>query len=202
MRSYSEYYETKLYPLQDGVLRCVEGCGTRFFLTGGTALSRGYFNHRYSDDLDFFVCADDAFNEEVELVLEGLASEGFHWDDSRDFVRASDFFTLAVEMATFPDTRLKLDFVNDVAPRFGDLAITRVFNRTDSLRNILSNKLTALFRGEAEGGGLGSPSGRGNPLGNARSGVSISALEQGALVEGLPGRYVGNRLGSHARDRE
>ncbi|MEI6387968.1 MAG: nucleotidyl transferase AbiEii/AbiGii toxin family protein [Spirochaetota bacterium] len=150
MRSYSEYYEKKLYPLQDGVLRCVEGCGTRFFLTGGTALSRGYFNHRYSDDLDFFVCADDTFNEEVELVLAGLANEGFRWDDSRDFIRAGDFFTLAVEMAPFPDIRLKLDFVNDVAPRFGDLAITQVFNRTDSLRNILSNKLTALFRFEAK----------------------------------------------------
>jgi len=27
--------------------------GTDFFLTGGTALSRGYYHHRYSDDLDF-----------------------------------------------------------------------------------------------------------------------------------------------------
>lgn len=69
MDSYSEYYETRLYPLQDGVLRCVEECGTGFFLTGGTALSRGYYNHRYSDDLDFFVCSDARFREDVELVL-------------------------------------------------------------------------------------------------------------------------------------
>ncbi|MDR2095073.1 MAG: nucleotidyl transferase AbiEii/AbiGii toxin family protein [Treponema sp.] len=33
-------------------------CGTHFFLTGGTALSRAYYPHRYSDDLDFFY-ADD-----------------------------------------------------------------------------------------------------------------------------------------------
>ena len=150
MRSYSEYYETRLYPLQDGVLRCVEGCGTDFFLTGGTALSRGYYNHRYSDDLDFFVCADEKFNEEVELVLAGLTAAGFRWDDRRDFIRASDFMTLAVEAAGKPDIRLKLDFVNDVAPRFGDLARTRVFNKTDSIRNILSNKLAALFRFEAK----------------------------------------------------
>jgi predicted nucleotidyltransferase component of viral defense system len=29
--------------------------GTPFFLTGGTALSRYYTHHRYSDGLDFFV---------------------------------------------------------------------------------------------------------------------------------------------------
>jgi hypothetical protein len=28
-----------------------------FFLTGGTALSAFYLQHRYSDDLDFFTCA-------------------------------------------------------------------------------------------------------------------------------------------------
>ena len=48
MSSFSDYYEKKLYPLQDGVLRCVEECKTDFFLTGGTALSRGYYNHRLS----------------------------------------------------------------------------------------------------------------------------------------------------------
>jgi hypothetical protein len=31
----------------------ISKCGTRFFLTGGTALSRAYYHHRYSDDLDF-----------------------------------------------------------------------------------------------------------------------------------------------------
>ncbi len=28
---------------------------TPFYLTGGTALSRHYFNHRYSDDIVLFV---------------------------------------------------------------------------------------------------------------------------------------------------
>jgi predicted nucleotidyltransferase component of viral defense system len=32
-----------------------------FYLTGGTALSRAYLNHRYSDDLDFFVNAVNDF---------------------------------------------------------------------------------------------------------------------------------------------
>ena len=55
MTSLSAYYEENLYPLQNGVLRAVENCKTRFYLTGGTALSRAYYRHRYSDDLDFFV---------------------------------------------------------------------------------------------------------------------------------------------------
>jgi hypothetical protein len=150
MRSYSDYYETKLYPLQDGVLSCVEGCKTDFFLTGGTALSRGYFGHRYSDDLDFFMIASPDFNASVESVLDRLASAGFRWDENRDFIRASDFLTLVVRGDPYPDTALKLDFVNDVAAHFGDISATKVFARTDSIRNILSNKVTALFRFEAK----------------------------------------------------
>jgi len=36
--------------------------------------------------------------------------------------------------------------VNDVAPHFGEIAKTEIFDRTDSIRNMLSNKLTAIFR--------------------------------------------------------
>lgn len=50
-----EKYATRLYPLQDEVLKIVNDQKTGFYLTGGTALSRGYLHHRLSDDLDFFV---------------------------------------------------------------------------------------------------------------------------------------------------
>ena len=56
-----EYYLNKLYPLQDRVLRIIETQNQGFYLTGGTALSRFYLNHRYSDDLDFFVNNIDDF---------------------------------------------------------------------------------------------------------------------------------------------
>ncbi|HPK45112.1 MAG TPA: nucleotidyl transferase AbiEii/AbiGii toxin family protein, partial [Spirochaetota bacterium] len=36
------------------MLNCVKNLNLPFYLTGGTALSRGYFNHRYSDDIDLF----------------------------------------------------------------------------------------------------------------------------------------------------
>lgn len=47
----SSYYEESLYPLQDGVLSCVNECKTDLYLTGGTALHRFYASIRYSDDL-------------------------------------------------------------------------------------------------------------------------------------------------------
>ena len=53
MISLSQYYEENLYPLQDGVMNILAHSDTDFFLTGGTALSRAYYNHRYSEDLDF-----------------------------------------------------------------------------------------------------------------------------------------------------
>ncbi|MDR0620209.1 MAG: nucleotidyl transferase AbiEii/AbiGii toxin family protein [Bacteroidales bacterium] len=55
------YYRDILYPMQDGVLNAQKKCNTPFFLTGGTALSRAYYNHRYSDDLDFFTVQDSNF---------------------------------------------------------------------------------------------------------------------------------------------
>ena len=45
---HSQYYEEKLYPIQDGVMSIVSRCNAHFYLTGGTALSRAYYNHRYS----------------------------------------------------------------------------------------------------------------------------------------------------------
>lgn len=41
---------------------------------------------------------------------------------------------------------LKLDFVNDVSFRSGTPGATKLFERTDNLYNILSNKITALGR--------------------------------------------------------
>ena len=41
---------------------------------------------------------------------------------------------------------MKIAFVNDIDTHFGDIQNTKVYYRTDSLRNILSNKYTALYR--------------------------------------------------------
>ena len=141
----SQYYEEKLYPLQDGVMNTISKCGSRFFLTGGTALSRAYYNHRYSDDLDFFVNDDDNYSEQVKAIFPKLKEDGFFWDPTKDFFSAKDFTSFKVGWNK-SDALLKLDFVNDVAVHFGEIIKTDLYYRTDSIRNMISNKLTALFR--------------------------------------------------------
>ena len=118
---------------------------TDFFLTGGTALSRGYYNHRYSDDLDFFVNKSQTFDEQLDAIRALLMEDGFIWDEAKEYIRAAHFSTMKVRDKN-SDTLLKLDFVNDLVPHFGGITETAIFCRTDSIRNIISNKLSAIFR--------------------------------------------------------
>jgi predicted nucleotidyltransferase component of viral defense system len=141
----SEYYEKNLYPLQDGVLDIISQSGTDFFLTGGTALSRAYYRHRYSDDLDFFVNSSKEYDEQMDCIFSKLSENGFLWDTSLEFIRTDNFVSFKVHRVN-SDTSLKLDFVNDLVPHFGPFVKTDLFYRTDSIQNILSNKITALFR--------------------------------------------------------
>jgi len=140
----SRYYEENLYPLQDGVMNILKHSGTDFFLTGGTALSRAYYNHRYSDDLDFFVNQSLAYDDQLDKVLALLQENGYIWDTNNEYTRAKNFTTLKVRKDS--DTLLKLDFVNDLVPHYGKIIETDLFYRTDSIRNMLSNKLSAIFR--------------------------------------------------------
>ena len=141
----SQYYEESLYPLQDGVMNTITKSGVRFYLTGGTALSRAYYNHRYSDDLDFFLNDDNEYKEQIKTIFFKLKEDGFFWDEYTDFISNNTFTSFKVGWKK-SDTLLKLDFVNDLASHFGEIIKTNLFKRTDSIRNMLSNKLTALFR--------------------------------------------------------
>jgi len=48
----AQYFFERLYPLQDAVLGVLSAVKTGFYLTGGTAASRGYLSHRFSENLD------------------------------------------------------------------------------------------------------------------------------------------------------
>jgi predicted nucleotidyltransferase component of viral defense system len=126
-------------------MNTISKCGVRFFLTGGTALSRAYYHHRYSDDLDFFVNDDAEYSAQLKLIFARLKEAGFFWSSTVNFISAKAFTSLQVQWEK-SDALLKLDFVNDVASHFGEIIETELFYRTDSIRNMLSNKLTALFR--------------------------------------------------------
>ena len=108
-------------------------------------MSRAYYNHRYSDDLDFFVNSDDNYQQYVALTLSRLKENGYNWGGNEGIVSSNTFTTLKVRKGT-NDTSLKLDFVNDYAVRFDDVVETKLYYRTDSVRNIISNKLSAVFR--------------------------------------------------------
>jgi hypothetical protein len=51
MNTSEEFFRERLYPLQDGILALVRRSGAPFYLTGGTALSRRWFAHGFSEDL-------------------------------------------------------------------------------------------------------------------------------------------------------
>ena len=138
----ADYYRNTLYPLQDRILSLIAPLPVDFYLTGGTALSRAYLHHRYSDDLDFFVNRQDRFKEDVELILKTLA--GNHLPP-KVAVADAGFVRMQIPGDGFS---LKIDFVVDVPFRSGTPIRTPVFKRTDTIANILSNKLTALSRSE------------------------------------------------------
>jgi len=54
----TNFYFDILYPMQDQALRVIRSVNTEFYLTGETAASRVYLQHRFSDDLDLFVNDD------------------------------------------------------------------------------------------------------------------------------------------------
>jgi hypothetical protein len=137
---HDDYYQNTLYPLQDKILAIVEKLSVEFYLTGGTALSRAYLHHRYSDDLDFFVNGVPDFKMQVNTVIKALTDAGHFIDTS---VADDGFARIFVFDG---DSSLKLDFVNDVPFRKGTPIVTPLFVRTDNLNNILSNKVTALGR--------------------------------------------------------
>lgn len=125
--------------MQDDVIRVMMAVETEFYLTGGTALSRGYLHHRYSDDLDFFVNDDDRFALWVDRVIQmlNLSSE---WGVDVGLRQPR----LARVTVVRGGVSLKLEFINDVPARVGAVVAHPVLGRLDTAENILANKLTAV----------------------------------------------------------
>ena len=144
MPMHADYYQNTLYPIQNRVLSIIGKLDVEFYLTGGTALSRIYLHHRFSDDLDFFVNGVSDFKHQVSTVLKGLIVSGLKFDTpvaDEGFARIFIFER---------ENSLKLDFVNDIPFHSGTFSKTALFPRTDNILNILSNKLTALSRYSAK----------------------------------------------------
>ncbi|MDZ7586920.1 MAG: nucleotidyl transferase AbiEii/AbiGii toxin family protein [Patescibacteria group bacterium] len=125
------------YRLQDEFLKefFTSRFGEKFYLTGGTALARFYFHHRVSVDLDLFTNIQ-------EVDFAGVQAEAR---------RIFSTMKLKIEKAVLTDTfiqyiagSLKVDLVKDVPVHFGKIRIKNGV-RIDSLENIGSNKILAIF---------------------------------------------------------
>jgi hypothetical protein len=138
-----DFYQQQLYPFQDDVLQIIAQRETGFYLTGGTAASRGYLNHRYSDDLDFFVNDDPNFSLWADRVIQGLRSSG---DWQLEILSRYDRFVRL--NLTRPEIALKLELINDVPSHVGKVTGHPTLGKLDSAENILANKLTALITRE------------------------------------------------------
>jgi hypothetical protein len=134
------YYFNVLYPLQDQVLQIITRLDTGFYLTGGTAASRGYLQHRFSDDLDLFVNDDDRFVLWAERLIQALTQAGTWQIAVR--LRQERFFRLEL---ISPTTVLKIELVNDVPSRVGMPWLHPTLGWLDTAENILANKISALL---------------------------------------------------------
>ncbi len=132
------FYEETLYPLQDSALSLLQS--DRFYLSGGTALSRWHYGHRYSDDLDFFFRGDAFSKEEFMIVYrEIVARLAAHF--LVEAVIDGDYFKRI--FIAHNGTSLKIEFIFENYPHCGEYLH---FNDCliDSSENIAVNKITAV----------------------------------------------------------
>jgi len=121
-------------------MKIISQCNTSFYLTGGTALSRFYLNHRYSDDLDFFE------NGEVEYKNHSFRIESRLREakvETEILNRSEDFLRLKCKTG---EVEIKIDLVNDVTYRTGKTEFFPEYPEVDNWKNILTNKITAIGR--------------------------------------------------------
>lgn len=112
--------------------------GESYFLTGGTALSGFYLHHRESIDLDLFTFETIEI-ESVRQVFEAIAAKAHLSLDHRVATEGYHKFFL-----TGKEEELKIDLVKEQKVHFGGIkAFGKI--RVDSVENIGSNKITAIF---------------------------------------------------------
>jgi len=128
----------KLYKIQDRIILSLKGKLEGFYLTGGTALGRYYLDHRYSEDLDFFVNADAEFSNKLNRIFRKL-KEAFPIDEELSLLTDS-----YARLYIAGEDRLKIDFVNDVPEHWSALQNADGL-MIDNPANILANKLCAIL---------------------------------------------------------
>lgn len=133
----SEVNWKSLYELQDNILYIIKNELGPFYLTGGTALSRYYLNHRYSEDLDFFCHEEEKFSIAVDDLVRALVNSGML--DEQIVQRMRSY----VRMFVGTTSKLKIEFVYEKIAGIGDYNVVDGI-KIDSPKNILANKICCI----------------------------------------------------------
>ena len=128
----------RLYQLQNNFLSWWKIIDLPFYLTGGTALGRFYLNHRYSEDLDYFVNCDPNYTDYISILKKKIIPR-FNIN-LQESLFTDDFTRIFL---TEEDVSLKIELVNDVEYYPGNPTVYQ-YGLIDTPLNILSNKLTAI----------------------------------------------------------
>ena len=131
----------RLYGLQDWTLARLAALPQEFYLSGGAALSRGYYAHRHSEDLDFFVNDSAQFPLWRDRCLESLGRAARAQDLQLEIILREERFGRAF---LHGPVSLKLEFINDVPFRVGQPWKHPQLGPLDTKENILANKISAL----------------------------------------------------------
>jgi predicted nucleotidyltransferase component of viral defense system len=128
----------KLYQIQDKILLALKPVLSSFYLTGGTALGRFYLNHRFSEDLDFFMNKSNAFKSTTKNIEKVLLRD-FSVLKQQSLIY-DDFVRYYIEEG---ESVLKVEFVNDIEYRCGVPNLYE-YGLIDTPLNMLTNKITAI----------------------------------------------------------
>ncbi len=129
------YYTEILYPLQDKVFELARLYDQKLYLTGGTALSRFYFQHRLSEDLDFFTTTDDLKLIANDLRLR-LIAQGYEVEMEKLDIYFARFYVIHA------GATLKVEFVKEFH-LIDPLQQTAYGIYINSLEDIGTNKIAA-----------------------------------------------------------
>ncbi|MDM8527866.1 nucleotidyl transferase AbiEii/AbiGii toxin family protein [Anaerolineales bacterium HSG24] len=139
------FYQHQLYPIQDRVFSLCSAYQD-LYLTGGTALARYYFQHRWSDDIDLFIRinkndSDDLINlkKRADFYAKDLAGKlGRDFTISREMY--GDYY--ARFFVSVDEVELKIDFVREYN-HFGELQQTSESCWLNNLEDIGASKIAA-----------------------------------------------------------
>lgn len=114
------------------MLKIVRDLKLPFYLTGGTTLSRFYLHHRFSDDLDLFVNNDRGFESYVKNLVTFISAQENTLPFKLNNNKLKTYENFAQIFLSDENVELKIDLVNDVPSRYGDIVDGAAMGRIDS----------------------------------------------------------------------